>query len=545
LKAQKLTVVSGMKSLHENLKPAAYQLIPLAKLLSSGLGGILVADGVGVGKTVSAGYVLVYARARHGMPAFVVCSPTLIPKWLFELKSKFDANTIPVRSMEDLETATDETAHRAKSANQPVYIMSSSLLSKAKGDNYPSLSAAVFDEIHTFRNPNTRWYDGCMALAKRAILRIGLTATPINNSLEDLVTELSILLPTFSRDSVAAAVNDLWNSKRETLTGAVATRFVKERLGIHFARRILTSVPVIYPESYVREVRRAITEKSNGGTLLEQITYYRLAASSPVAFWKAIGVKHPQEGFDPKVEALRQVLSNSKISHWLLFCEFIDTVGFLSRSISDWAIFSMTGDTPIFERQSLMESFKRSPKALMILTSVGSEGLDLQFCSGLINYDLHWNPMKLEQRAGRIDRVGQQKNTVRIVNIHVINSIDNRVITVLRRKLQIVSDSVFAPGKILTESTVAKKAMGLYSDDAVAHEVDAGSSLVEMFGMNQGIQTLDYDILAKVDTSLCTPLVLASNASQVSGASIVKSEKWNVHVTDNSKSVSDLLNYYS
>ncbi len=540
-----MTEASGKKSLPNSLRPAAYQLIPLAKLIANCLGGILIADGVGVGKTISAGYVLTYAAARFRKPGFVVCTPTMIPKWLYELKSKFGATTIPIRSMEDLETSRDESIHRRQKTNQPVYVMSNSLLSKATAVHYPHASAAVLDEIHTYRNAHTRWFKGCLELSRAADLRLGLTATPINNTLDDLVSELSILLPEYPLEVVSAAVNDLWHAKRETLTNALITRFLKDKLRIHFVKRVVESVKIQYPESYVRQVATAIGNRTERGSLLEQITYYRLAASSPRAFWVSIGVKSYDDFPDPKLEALARLLQDQSVSHWLVFCEFTETVEFLAKKLVDPIIYTMTGDTPIFERQPLVESFRKTPRGALLLTSVGSEGLDLQFCGGLVNYDLHWNPMKLEQRAGRIDRLGQEKDKVRIVNIRVLNSIDDRVLSVMKRKLDIISNSVFSPGPILATEGRHPKGPRMYDDDSVVHELDAGSRLVDAFRLNETLESRDYDALEFVDKRLCDPLRLAKTAGSIRPETLVQQSQWITGVTRRSKAIAELLRYYS
>ena len=71
-------------------------------------------------------------------------------------------------------------------------------------------------------------------------------------------------------------------------------------------------------------------------------------------------------------------------------------------------------------RVEVLDEFKNNPNAHILLSSeVGSEGLDMQFCNSMVNYDLPWNPMVVEQRIGRIDRFGQKSPTVNIYNIIV------------------------------------------------------------------------------------------------------------------------------
>src|SRR5438552_1628405 len=91
------------------LRPAAYQLVPLTKLLSNRGRCIMVCDGVGVGKTISACYAITYLSALEDSPAVVVCPPTLVGKWMGELQYRFQTKALPVRTREDYLTLEQET----------------------------------------------------------------------------------------------------------------------------------------------------------------------------------------------------------------------------------------------------------------------------------------------------------------------------------------------------------------------------------------------------------------------------------------------------
>src|SRR5712691_8746529 len=178
-------------SVPNGIRPAPYQLVALTKVLENGLGGVLVADGVGVGKTISAAYIALYSMKWLEKPAVVICPPTLIPKWIEELRNKFGIRALPVRSNEDLETALAES--RVPTSRIPAYVMSNSLLSRAEPEEYPEVSAVIFDEIHTYRNRETQAFRACLGVSRLGKFRVGLSATPINNSLDDLVSELNII----------------------------------------------------------------------------------------------------------------------------------------------------------------------------------------------------------------------------------------------------------------------------------------------------------------------------------------------------------------
>lgn len=140
----------------------------------------------------------------------------------------------------------------------------------------------------------------------------------------------------------------------------------------------------------------------------------------------------PEE--DPKLESILKIIDekqkqdNNKI---ILFSSFRHTLSYLERKIRalNYRVAQINGGIKDDDRRALRERFeldKSDPEALDILlfTEVGSEGLDYQFCDTMINYDLPWNPMRIEQRIGRIDRRGQKSEAVNIYNIITADTVD-------------------------------------------------------------------------------------------------------------------------
>jgi SNF2 family DNA or RNA helicase len=107
----------------------------------------------------------------------------------------------------------------------------------------------------------------------------------------------------------------------------------------------------------------------------------------------------------------------------LVFCEFTETARLLSSALEGRRTFMITGELPVWRRSEVLDAFREAADGILVMTSVGSEGLDLQSCSVLVNYDLTWNPMRLEQRIGRVDRIGQPKPEVTVHNFVVSGSI--------------------------------------------------------------------------------------------------------------------------
>lgn len=497
----------GQISRSSTLRPAAYQLVPLIKMMTNGFGSVLISDGVGVGKTISSGYILLFYSQTEMRPSMVVCPPGLVDKWYFELTSKFDLKAATLRSPGHIEVASAELDSGISWKRPSTYIMSNSLLRNQDLSTLKNLSVIVFDEIHNYRNQETRGHQGALELARSSSCRVGLSATPINNKLEDLSSEINILMPEHDWDTINSVVQDTWHLENQILSKPLTTRFTKERLGIHFAERVVDEYHVSYSDWYYEWVQDLLSQRNLSQTgqkySFENITLYRLASSCPKAFSKAVGVPLPQPYFDQKIELFLSVLDSSRSSHIIVFCEFKETAFHLSSNINGRTAFEMTGDTPLFERTAIIERFRKSDNAVMILTSVGSEGLDMQFADTIINYDLHWNPMKLEQRIGRIDRVGQLKSQISIVNFVVSGSIDERVKEVLHEKLKIVLGSIFEPNRIV--STGKRAGSLLLDQEIMVSELEQGRGLISALEWASRIPEFDYDILDAIDTRFCSP----------------------------------------
>jgi SNF2 family DNA or RNA helicase len=490
--------VSGM--ITSEIRPAAYQLVPLSKIVLSGLNGLLIADGVGLGKTISAAFVAVYFSQVQQLPTAIVCSPILVTKWITELKSKFGVSAFAVRSEEHLGTARQEM--RLRPLN--FYVFANSLLTKRSKWSFPEFGLVVYDEIQNFRNNRTKSYEAALQLAKKSKLRLGLSATPINNSLDDLASELALLLAEENWEAVSALIQDLWDWNKQRVTKPLVTRFVKEKVGRHFARRHVRMVDVTYPESYTQTVNRVLGKTGTEANIYRAVTYLRIAASCPAAFLKRFHMASIRVD-DRKLSYAKKILGGRNVKHWLLFVEFEDTARYLASEIEGKPVFVISGQTPIFERDEIIDSFRESPEGVLILTPVGGEGLDLQFCGGIINYDLHWNPMKIEQRIGRIDRIGQAKDRIEVVNFRVLNSIDDHVLRVIFRKLSLTQRSIFATANIVrgrrpVRSPIVRR--------AIEAELDYSAKLMTAIQLSDHIQQDDYSLLSSIDESFCTPNAL-------------------------------------
>ncbi|MCX6251730.1 MAG: helicase-related protein [Bacteroidetes bacterium] len=154
--------------------------------------------------------------------------------------------------------------------------------------------------------------------------------------------------------------------------------------------------------------------------------------------------KKMKPGDDLKLKKLKSELIpdlfsfDSKI---ILFTKYKDTLDYLLKHITsnEYEVFYMHGEFSSAKRKEVFLKFERSAKAILIATDVISEGLNLQhLASNLIHYELPWNPNRLEQRNGRIDRIGQKKETLQIRTLIIDNTMDRDILDLLLRKAQTI-----------------------------------------------------------------------------------------------------------
>jgi superfamily II DNA or RNA helicase len=138
----------------------------------------------------------------------------------------------------------------------------------------------------------------------------------------------------------------------------------------------------------------------------------------------------------------------------IIFAFFKKTIAYLQDRLERDGIkaSAVTGDiTDKMERDRLLQEFAKNDHRVLLCSEIGAEGVDLQFARVVINYDLPWNPMRVEQRIGRIDRIGQQAATIGIINFHVEDTIDGNIYANLYAKLGVFERSIGSMEGILGE----------------------------------------------------------------------------------------------
>ncbi len=189
-----------------------------------------------------------------------------------------------------------------------------------------------------------------------------------------------------------------------------------------------------------------------------------------------------QAGSDAKAEALLDWLYKLQAEEGdpdlkaLVFTEFVPTQQMLQQFLTErgFPVVCLNGSMDMDERKKVQEAFAEDAR-ILISTDAGGEGLNLQFCHVVINYDIPWNPMRLEQRIGRVDRIGQT-HVVRAVNFVFEDSVEHRVREVLEEKLAVIFEEfgIDKTGDVLDSAQAGQIFDDLYVDAILnPDEVDA------------------------------------------------------------------------
>lgn len=149
---------------------------------------------------------------------------------------------------------------------------------------------------------------------------------------------------------------------------------------------------------------------------------------------------------DSKLDALRRRLRTARDNgskQVLIFSFFRKTVEYLAQSLSpEFSTALLHGGIPMADREDIIAAFRSNEFDILISNQVGSEGLDFEFCNVLVNYDLPWNPMQVEQRIGRLDRFGQVHEKIFIFNLHVPGTIESDIIGRLYARIGVFENSI-------------------------------------------------------------------------------------------------------
>ncbi|MCF6376426.1 DEAD/DEAH box helicase [Nocardioides KLBMP 9356] len=533
-----------------------YQFVPVLKLLSSGTGRLLIADEVGLGKTIEAG--LIWSELERRTPldrVLVVCPASLRLKWKSEMGRRFDRD-LALMTPQDLRDQAHKMAQGRESRFAGVVGVESLRRHEdalqALTDVHARFDLVIVDEAHVLRNRGGKSYQLGQLLSDWADVLVFLSATPLNLGQSDLFNLVNMLHEEeFSDPAVFEAQlepNEALNEViREVRTGMQAPRtllplvegIAEMELGAAVAARpdygrLCTILDVDRPltseeaagakraasalntlGSVLTRTRKADVPDAKAIRVAEQVPVdwsdhersmyesvralytaeaerrgtpigfalqmpLRQAASCLPAMQESIrrrfvdaedededafedvadaaasdrveldildldGLMRPL-AHDTKFEAMLERLLQARergMQQAMVFSFFTGTLRYLEERLSQhFSARRMTGATSMDDRQSIMQEFRDGKFELLLLSQVGAEGLDFEFCNVMVNYDLPWNPMQVEQRIGRLDRFGQQNEKIFILNMHVPGTIESDIFERLYRRIGVFERSI-------------------------------------------------------------------------------------------------------
>ena len=222
---------------------------------------------------------------------------------------------------------------------------------------------------------------------------------------------------------------------------------------------------------------------------------------------------------DTKAERLRDELENLRADGYtqtMVFTQYADTMDFLRDELAAKTSFRVMcfsgrggevrekdGRWRAISREEAKRLFRTGKADVLLCTDAAAEGLNFQFCGSLINYDMPWNPMRVEQRIGRIDRLGQEHAIIRIVNLHYEGTVETDVYMALRRRIHLFESVVGRLQPILAKmsSVITGHVLGNRTHDPEARAALTG----ELEQQAEQAKREGFDLDAMLDSDLQEP----------------------------------------
>ncbi|OIJ11310.1 ATP-dependent helicase [Anaerobacillus alkalilacustris] len=441
-----------------NLTIFPHQLDVAKKVIEEMNGKAILADEVGLGKTIEAGLILKEYMIRGLVKKALILVPaSLVSQWAQELNQKFYIPATPQRKTYvweqcDVVVASIDTAKR--NPHRDIVL----------NQNYDII---IIDEAHKLKNKKTKNYEFIQSLKKKFCLL--LTATPVQNKLEEIFNLVSLLKPghlgdenSFDKDFRSNHRSPKNDEKLRELVNKVMVRNRRDDTGIEWTKRIVETITISFTkeEQELYDAISSLKDFTSNDSIIKSpfslITLQREVCSSREAVFltlknmveKLNATPDMTEKINYIFKKIEEVKTNSKAEKALkliqkindkviIFTEYRATQLYLQWFLNQHGIKSVPfrGGFKRSKKDWMKELFRNHAQVL-IATEAGGEGINLQFCHHIINYDLPWNPMRIEQRIGRIHRLGQQKD-VHIYNFSTENTVEQHILSLLYDKIRL------------------------------------------------------------------------------------------------------------
>jgi SNF2 family DNA or RNA helicase len=433
-----------------------YQIETTKKVIKLFGGRALLADEVGLGKTIEAGMICKEYFVRGMIKSLLVLTPaSLVSQWQLELSDKFDITAISTDDRQDVpEVFWNQNDNIIASINTAKHKAHRDYVTGREWD------MVIVDEAHHLKNRNTLNWKLVNSIKKRFILM--LTATPVQNSLIELFNLLTLLKPgllkteaLFKKEYVGPKAGRVPKNpeKLRQLMREVMVRNTRSLVDIKLPKRFAATITV-HPSEAENTLYQAINEylrrhQNEKSLRLSRNMLLMRIGSSPKALTDSLAnlskrFKHKeikslikQASAIQHVEKAKQLIEflQKSTKKTLVFVNHRETQAYLASCLAEVGISfaEFRGDMSLKDKDEAIESF-RELVPVLLASETGGEGRNIQFANVIVNYDLPWNPMRIEQRIGRIHRIGQTQD-VFIFNFCVKGSIEEYILRVLHDKI--------------------------------------------------------------------------------------------------------------
>jgi SNF2 family DNA or RNA helicase len=483
----------------ESVKLLEHQVDAAYRALFEMDGKALLADEVGLGKTIEVGMILKEMHFRETDDSVLILTPAQLAKqWQGELLEKFGLEY--VCNYDDKFRGFDRHDHIIAS------------IDTAKSNRHRATvlnrdwDVLVLDEAHYVKNEETDRYDLIDTLSYQ--YAFFLTATPIQNELTDLYNVVSLLRPglfgtrdVFHHYFVDSNQETLVN--REELQDRLHKVMIRNRRAdtdIDFTNRSIDT-RTFDPSGEERELYQAVSDyvksayTEDQGQKLVLMLFQKEVVSSPAALKATIKKRLDEQSELTHTEELESILDlienvetvtkqekllsiveeargHVEMGRVIVFTQFRATQREILDRLTEegYTVHSFHGGHSSQEKEQIVKNFEQDG-GVLVSTDAMSEGRNLQFSNIMVNYDLPWNPMRVEQRIGRIHRIGQKRD-VFIFNMALKDTVEEYVLERLYHKIDLFQQSVGELSSILTR---LEESGTTFEDEIFERLVTAGS----------------------------------------------------------------------
>jgi SNF2 family DNA or RNA helicase len=479
--------------------PYPHQIETVKKVISQMRGRAILADEVGLGKTIEAAMILKEFLLRGLVKKFLILTPaSLCRQWEAELREKFEIPSLIARreydwAHYDFLLASIDTAKKESHRNEILKLY---------------FDLVIVDEAHKLKSTMTQNWQFVNSIQKKYFLL--LTATPLQNDLKELFNLITLLRPgqlgnyrSFKQNFTHDKRTPQNAAKLKGLLGEVMIRN-KHGSNMGFTKRNVQNIPIILSDierklydDITAFIRKSFHQGAGGLGALPLLTLQREICSSTFAAVLTLYKLAQKAGDENPEEALslfklcQEVKDNTKMrvveelvkknpEKVIIFTEFLGTQSYIRSRLEQAGILTLAfdGSLSATKKEFTKIQFKERPQyKVLVCTESGGEGINLQFCNTMINYDLPWNPMRLEQRIGRIHRLGQTRE-VYIYNLSTQNTVEEHLLLLLNEKIKmfemVIGESERVIGKLSRGKSLEARIMDLVINSPSHQELSQG-----------------------------------------------------------------------